>query len=393
MSGMPQTSGRTAGARIGVELHAVRDGADLERLWRQLPEAAVGTPFQSRATIAGFLGTVATGWHGEIKVALLRSVAGGPADLLLPLFIHRRGPVMVAEVPDRGLCDMAAPVFVPDSPAAVQFAQAWPEIVGGLGADIVRIKHVVAQVRGHANPLAGVADIEPANEGIFAFDLTGEAYARARVERSVYAEARRKRRKLAQIGDLRMHFAETPPERERIFETLIAQAGDRLARSGIDYSLNSPEIRAFYHALLCEGAATDRAWLAALELDGEILAATAALHERGQMTGVLNSITSGGMIKYSPGIVLIDCLLERAREAGIREFCFGNGTQGYKARFGAESLALHTYCRPITRFGAACLRLKDMFGGAVLHLGPSARGGHAGQAPQRPAASPASRLH
>jgi CelD/BcsL family acetyltransferase involved in cellulose biosynthesis len=173
-----------------------------------------------------------------------------------------------------------------------------------------------------------------------AIDGSWEAY-RRRLSRHRRAELGRMRRRLEEVGDLRLQVADG---RERLQvlldEVFSVEASGWKGARGTAIACR-PETRGFYTDVAAWAA--ERGWLrlAFLRLAGRPLAVQYLL----EVDGVQYALKGGydpSAERFSPGILLLEGLLERAFGTGIRRFALLGGDEPYKVAFadGAQELVL-----------------------------------------------------
>jgi CelD/BcsL family acetyltransferase involved in cellulose biosynthesis len=145
-------------------------------------------------------------------------------------------------------------------------------------------------------------------------------------------ETRRKRRRLTEeIGEPRVvTYTEPGPALTRFFRLHRAAPGDK-------GRFMNPARRAFFTDLLSlPGWRLDTLY----GDDHRIVAAViGAIDDDGYY--LYNSAYDPGLHHFSPGVVLLNILIERSIEAGLTVFDFLKGDETYKYRMGAESRPLY----------------------------------------------------
>jgi CelD/BcsL family acetyltransferase involved in cellulose biosynthesis len=173
-------------------------------------------------------------------------------------------------------------------------------------------------------------------------DIEGpwEAY-RQRLSRHRRSELGRLRRRLGELGDLRLEVADGRERLEDLLDEVfsVEASGWKAARGTAITS--RPHTRRFY--IDVARWAARRGWLrlAFLRLDGRPLAVQYLL----EVNGVHYAIKGGydpGAERFSPGILLLEALLERAFSTGAWRFTLLGGDEPYKVTFanGNQELVL-----------------------------------------------------
>lgn len=173
-----------------------------------------------------------------------------------------------------------------------------------------------------------------------AIDGSWESY-RRRLSRHRRAELGRLRRRLEEVGDLRLQVADG---RERLQvlldEVFSVEASGWKGARGTAIACR-PETRRFYTDVAAWAA--ERGWLrlASLRLAGRPLAVQYLL-EVDDVQYALKGGYDPSAERFSPGILLLEALLERAFATGIRRFALLGGDEPYKIAFanGHQELVL-----------------------------------------------------
>lgn len=164
---------------------------------------------------------------------------------------------------------------------------------------------------------------------------------RRRLSRHRRAELGRLRRRLEEVGELRLQVADGRERLQVLLEEVFSvEASGWKGARGTAIACR-PETRRFYTDVAAWAA--ERGWLrlAVLRLDGRPLAVQYLL----EVDGVQYALKGGydpGAERFSPGILLLEALLERAFATGIRRFALLGGDEPYKLAFanGRQELVL-----------------------------------------------------
>ncbi len=259
--------------------------------------------------------------------------SGSPL-MLVPLGLERRHGLRVLSFLDGGVADYNAPVLFPGAGCLERpaFADLWRRIVHTLPPfDITSFDKIPPAVGEVANPFRFLAPKRCPYSGHFAL-LTGDwaAFSATRLPR--VKEHRRKRRRLAEHGDVRFVIAETAQERERALEAMIRQKSRRyLETRGVD-GLNRAGYRSYFDTLTRRFAGTGEVHLSTLELDGVILAAHWGLISRDRFYCSMLSYEDHPLARYSPASLLIEDLIAWCYAAGVTIFDLGYGEAAWKDR-------------------------------------------------------------
>ncbi|MBN9030509.1 MAG: GNAT family N-acetyltransferase [Rhizobiales bacterium] len=301
------------------------------------------TAFQHPAFLASFY-REKPGHCEEIVVSLfdhrLQRVV-----MALPLVMHRQAGLRRIEAADLGLADYVAPLVAEDlSDDPAEADAMWAAILKALPqADVVSFKKMPPEIRpGTPNPLAHLPGALDMGIHTQVFALTDDDGDRPYRRTGYYKEGQRHLRRLtAAHDDVRFHIAATVPEANRQFDALIAQRATRAVELGRDDPLLLAHVQRFYRGLFADGIANGDVMFGALYAGGECIATDLGLVDGDTHHGVLTSMTSGTMRRFSPGTVAHVLMLDACAERGISHYDLGVGEFAYKKRLNARAVPLY----------------------------------------------------
>jgi CelD/BcsL family acetyltransferase involved in cellulose biosynthesis len=206
-------------------------------------------------------------------------------------------------------------------------------------------------------------------------DGTWEAFTRT-LSRNRRSQVGRRRRRLEELGRLELDIVDGRERLEELLAEVFRVEGSRWKTTSGTAMASRPETRRFYEEVA--RWATERGWLrlAFLRLDGRPLAVQYLL----EADGVQYALKGGydrGFDRYSPGVLILLSLLERAFSTEVKRFEMGGGDEDYKTAFarghhdlillqafapsvaGMALWAVYAYGRPLAkRAQAAYQRMK-----------------------------------
>ncbi len=301
------------------------------------------TAFQHPAFLASFYREKPSD-HKEIVVSVFdrrqqRTV------LALPLVMHRAAGLWRIEAADLGLADYVAPLVADGLSADADECDAmWTAILKALPpADVVSFKKMPPEIRpGTPNPLTRLAGVLDMGIHTQVFTLVDGDGCRPYRQTGYYKEGQRHlRRLMAAHGDACFHIARTVTEANCQFDSLIAQRMTRASELGRDDPLLLPHVQRFYRGLFEQGISNGEVMFGALYAGGECIATDLGLVDRGTHHGVLTSMTSGAMRRFSPGTVAHVLMLDASAERGLGHYDLGVGEFAYKKRLNARVVPLY----------------------------------------------------
>lgn len=311
--------------------------------------------FQSREVLQVWGDTIGRARRAQPFFVRVTGAEDTPV-LLLPLVIERRRGARVLTFPDGGVSDYNAPVLFPHASAleAQDVRSLWRRVLAALPPiDAVVFEKVPGEICGMANPLGAAAPISDARSGHCAI-LEGDPlqFERTRIHRA--KDSRRKRRRLAEAGDVRFVVADTEAARARLLAAMIRQKTRRyLERDGVD-GFDRPGYRAYFAEMTARHPSLVH--LSALEVNGVPLATHWGLITPHRFYCLMLGFEDHPLALYSPGRLLVEDLINHCYERGVRAFDLGAGDAPWKALVGARAAPLRALRAPRSALGWAYLQ-------------------------------------
>jgi len=326
-------------------------------------EAPVSSAFQGNAFLTAFYRNA----PANCQPLVVRIVLDGRTLMLLPLVLRRSGSMRHIEAADLGLSDYVAPVLAENfEPTRADMIEIWRELVALLPqADIISLKKIPATIcSGRRNPLTLLPDMAEMGVVTKRFDLlTPEGDAGFR-RSGYYKEGQRHLRRLrAAEPAVEFRIAATVDQAQEHFGHFLEQRLQRFTELGRADPLARPEVQSFYREMLTEGVPAGSVMFGALFSAGECIATDFGLIHDSTHHGVLTSMTSGPLRRFSPGTVAHVLMLDETVARGIRSYDLGVGEFAYKARLPGEETPLYERHQALSLRGGVALaeaRLRRM---------------------------------
>ncbi len=346
-------------ADIAISVH--EDIAAVETDWRAFERTADATAFQTFAWLSAWLRTV--GLRRSVRPAIVTG-RGRDGELLFLI------PLAVEPGAARKLCwlgsdlgDYNAPLLAPEfaqrlGPAG--FAPIWREIVERLQShpelryDFIHFEKMPAQVGAQENPflqLGGFAN----PSGAYLAQLSGnwDDFYNAKRSSATRRRDRTKRKRLAEIGEVRLVNTTDPADIARSLDLLMAQKSQAFARMGVADIFARPGWREFYRDVAADPANAAFVHVSRLEVAGVPAAINLGLTFGGCYYHVLASYDGASeAAKFGPGAAHLHDLMRHAIERGCRTFDFTIGDEPYKRDWADTELTLYDHVAVATWRGA-----------------------------------------
>jgi CelD/BcsL family acetyltransferase involved in cellulose biosynthesis len=319
-----------------VQISVASDFRPFAGIWPSLSEldGKSAFPFQARDVLETSLATIGAARGTRPFLVRVDDPAGNPL-MLVPLGIERRHGVRVLGFIDGGVADYNAPVLFPDSDAidADAMQAIWLQICRALPAiDVAILDKIPATVAGQPNPFRFLGrENAPASGHLLTLAGTFETYAAERMPRR--QDTRRKRRRLAEVGEIRLVIATRPDDIARIYAALVRQKTRRfLETRGVD-GFNTPGFRGYFATMTDRFLDGGYVQLSALSVGDDIVATHWGIVAAGRFYFLLPAFEAGEWLKFSPSRLLIEDLIAWSYAQGLKIFDFGVGDEPYKEEF------------------------------------------------------------
>lgn len=247
---------------------------------------------------------------------------------------------------------------------ALDLTRLWPRILLRLPPiDVIHFEKQPSEIQGYANPFLEL-DATAAGVAAHAARLgpLWEAYYSARRGARTRATDRRKLRRLQEQGRLALRLDVPPGEVGAVMPRLIELKLRQLGRVGGKDPFGGPGSRAFYEALAMGTHEHLRVMVSTLELDDVVIAAHWGVIA-GRRFYWLLPVYDESWRAYSPGLHLMQGLMEWCCGHGIDVFDFTLGDEDYKASWCDVVMPLHDQLSLVGWRGlgaVAAVRLHDL---------------------------------
>jgi len=365
---VPDENGRSPIAVARIEIF--RDFASAEPTWRALEQSdSVCSPYQSRRWVEL--------WHRHVSPHDATTpflVAGFDADdqplFLWPLGRGRLGPFAVAAFFGGKHATLNVALWRRDTADAMtvqamqqvlrRVAQAAPDI------DFVLLHNQPESWNGAANPFALLPRQRSTEENfVLPLGLPGAQIIEREISSSMRGRLRNKERKLARLPGYRYVRASTPDEVAFQLDSFFAQKAGKLEALGINNTFAQAGVEDFVRAACLEGLSEGKPVieLHALEGDGEMLALFSGVHDNWRFTSNFNSHTASEHSRHSPGLILLQHVVNDCADRGFAGFDIGPGEARYKSFFCKHPEPIFDSLLPLSaRARVADVPMRALFG-------------------------------
>lgn len=317
----------------GFAVHASASIGTFASIWPTLSEKAAAHAFQRREHLEIWMKTIGAALRVRPVFIGVTNKYGAPV-MLLPLGVMKKYGVKILGFLDGGVADYNAPVLFPaaDKLEYSDVMHIWKTICRAAKPfDLVQLDKMPEHAGRIVNPLYRLSQYRWRQSGhVLALHGSGEI-ARARELK----ESRRRRRRIAALGELKFGIA--------VDEREIAQIHDVFVRQ-----ISRPDPEDYYRTL------TERlsgAQLSYLRCGGEIIATAWNLIAGKRLYYLMAGCEGGKWRDFAPGRLLLEELVNWSLKNGIEIFDFGIGGEDYMRKWQEHELPLMGATLPETPLG------------------------------------------
>lgn len=304
--------------------------------WRALEAKGTLTPYQCFDWVSAYSRNAIQLDRAEAAVIAVTSPTGKPLAIL-PLGVRAaRGLRTVSFIGGKhanfhmGVFDRDFMASL-DADSARRLLEQAALAIGGVDAFILHYQPLVWD--GIANPLA-LLDAQSSPSQAYKLPLLDDC--EATLQNSMSSHARKKhknkRARFAELGPSRMFVAETTNEKERVLEAFLRQKTMRFAEMGVPDVFAEPGLKRFLRVASGLDGGREALCLAALELNGVLVATYVGARAQGRFTGMATSFEPDpAIMKVSPGEILLVELIRHECRNGMKVFDLGVGEARYKS--------------------------------------------------------------
>jgi CelD/BcsL family acetyltransferase involved in cellulose biosynthesis len=322
-----------------VHLSLYGDLAAAERDWCAFEQRADCSVFQSFAWLSTWQLHIGNR-KGVRPVIVIGRDAGDEIMFLLPLAVAPHGLARRLMWLGSENNDYNAPLLAPEFPhklGPIRFLSLWPEIVEliqrqhDLRFDLIHFERMPEKLGSQPNPFRNLPVTMHPN-GIYLTHLNGEweTFYASKRSSSTRQRDRTKRKRLGDLGEVKLVTPESADEIASSFTTLMSQKARSFAAMGADNIFERPGYPQFYGSLAIASATRHIAHVSRLDVGAIPAAVNLGLTFRGCYYHLLASYADGEVSRYGPGAVHLHELMRHAIAGGCTVFDFTVGDETYK---------------------------------------------------------------
>ena len=341
-----------------ITLAIYEDMAAVEQDWRDFEPHADCTVFQNFDWLACWQRHI--GGREGTKPAIVVGRDAGQILFILPLAVHASRFLRELVWLGSDLCDYNAPLIATAfSERIADFVPLWDAIVSELRnhprlcCDLVNLTKMPKTVGAQANPMLQLpVTTNPSGAYLTHLSDNWEAFYTAKRSSATRRRDRTKRKRLGEMGEVKLINPASDEETLVTLDTLMAQKGKAFARMGVTNLFARPGHAEFYRALVTGAATRHLVHMSRLDVGATAAAVNLGLTYRDCYYHLLASYDEGEVSRYGPGAAHLHDLMRIAIERGLHIFDFTIGDEPYKRDWCDTELKLYDYVAATTWRGA-----------------------------------------
>jgi CelD/BcsL family acetyltransferase involved in cellulose biosynthesis len=334
------------GNELGVVIRILKDWSTIVEALDSFSSPKSAFVFQSAGWLQAWAETM-----GQSSMAapcfVQLNERSGRNIMMLPLCVEWRAGVRALVFAGGQTSDYNVPLVAQDVQRLDRraFTALWPNIVSALPHfDIFLLERMPTSMPAGDNPMLGLP-CTPADYQSYFSCLAGSwsDFRAARLKGGLRRDTQRKRRRLAEKGNVRFVVAATTKQAAPILDALVRQKSRRYRETGRHDRLGNKTNRAFYSEATRLLLARGIVHVSALYLNDTILATHwGAVHE-GRFYWLMPSYETDPWSVYSPGRILLEELVKWCFTHGVGVFDFTYGDEPYKLAWSTHTMGMHHY--------------------------------------------------
>ncbi len=349
---------------LKLQIFTAHDLTPLRDDWQQLESNSSGNAYHAFEWCKSWVDHVAT--CESASPLIIAGYIGEELHVLLPFALHHSPLVKTARWLGTEIFNQNTGYWsqhLLSAPQAHFLRPRLTTLLKSAGVDLIQLSNMTCKIGTYDNPLIRRQDSTSAN-AIYPFKLAKPAASFVNKKRS--KSARKKHRsklsKLQALGQVELSEETTQEGAVKTISAMISQREIRQAETGIPTAFSLPAYQKFigaaFRGLALENSPT-KPVIYNLKLNTEIISTCLSLKSGARLYCYCTSITSGDLMRFSPGELLMQQVIEDMCEQGMEVFDFGLGEERFKLAW-AEPEYLKDWLEPLTLRGKVAASLQSI---------------------------------
>lgn len=349
--------------RLSFQIYASNDLHHLRSDWLALEDQGNGSAYHAYEWCKSWADHIAK--SEQATALIITGRIGDKLHVLLPLTLHKYQLTNTARWLGEEICNQNTGYWSEELLAAPQAHTLRSHLMQALkdwGVDLIHLGNMACRIGAHDNPLVRLSDTTSTN-AIYPFPLASPAedFIKAKRSKAARKKHRNKLSKLQALGKLSFSAEHTIDGATAALDAMIRQRECRQAETGIPTAFAQPNHQRFVHEAFSNLAKHDsptQPEIYSLKLDGKIISTCLSLKSGKRIYCYCTSIISGELMRYSPGELLMQHVIEDMCEQGMEVFDFGLGEERFKLAW-SEPEYLKDWIEPLTMKGKLTATLQS----------------------------------
>lgn len=252
-----------------------------------------------------------------------------------------------------------------DGLSAQERVQMWQKVLDGLGADLLRLEHVVTDDLS----LFGSKVCSIPSDTLYRSEFDSWAQCdKEQRSRSRRKHDKQQGAKLAALGTVLFEELDAEADVDAALDAMFADRAARFAEQGIADPFASAGVRAFYRSVFSQGQ-TLKGVMHVLKLDGRIVATRYNMVAGENMFCLISSMSTDPVLQPgSPGKQILVHIMQSVFDAGLKVFDLGVGFSDEKRHWCNVQVPLSHVYLPRTLRGRLVARLLLLVAGVKAKI-------------------------
>lgn len=320
--------------------------------WNHLEEMGECFAFQTYIWISAWIDLIGSKRSISPYIVVLRA-ANGEAAMLIPLGIRREHGLYYLSFLAHEMSDYQGPLiaraFAED--LASNFKMIWPKILEELPPiDMINFRRMPETMGSVPNPFVHL-DRAEYRERAYSSPLPEkfQDYLKHPKRKKIHGNCLRNLRRLREIGHVAFEQIRGEEKIEKVIEVLSCQKGPKYVQAlGFNWLERTPEVKTFYRRIASSQSGQFRGHVAIMTIEDNVISTHVGMVFRDRFYMILPSYAGGDWYRYSPGLLLMEYLIETSIKEGCTIYDMTVGDEDYKKNWTETVLRLYTLKQPLS---------------------------------------------
>jgi CelD/BcsL family acetyltransferase involved in cellulose biosynthesis len=306
---------------------------NLENIWSDFEKNALMTAFQCYSWLSHWYDTVGNPIHNILpQIVIVKN--GEEVMAIFPLGLRVVYGIKMLEWLGGIHADYMAPIVGSDwDIAEEEFKVLWSNIRTKISPhDAVNFERQPNKIESIINPILKLHNAQSSDiSSNISLNGNWHDYYKNQINKKIRADSRRNMRRLSEIGEVCFNIGDSEAIEKLIISKMVIQKRQRYTDTGARDLLSVREHREFYEKLpsISKTNGFDL-HCSSLTVGDTIIACHVGIIHRDRFLYLMPSHDANGWLRYSPGRLLLEYLIEWSFSTNLKYFDFTIGGENYK---------------------------------------------------------------